>query len=78
MSHPDLPKTNPRLTRKEAAEYLRVTEGTLAVWATTGRYNLPYIKVGRKCVYLQVDLDRFMENRRVGEPINFSKSRQST
>jgi hypothetical protein len=34
------------LTRKAAAEYLGVKENTLAVWATTKRHPLPYIKVG--------------------------------
>ncbi|MCJ2375665.1 helix-turn-helix domain-containing protein [Vibrio sp. ZSDZ34] len=51
-----------RLNRKQAAEYLGVTEGTLAVWASTGRYQLPFIKVGRKVFYRQSDLDAFIES----------------
>ncbi len=51
------------LTRKDAAEYLGVTEGTLAVWASTGRYKLPFIKVGRKVLYAVEHLDNFLESR---------------
>lgn len=51
------------LTRKEAAKYLGVTEGTLAVWASTGRYKLPFIKVGRKVLYAAEHLDNFLESR---------------
>lgn len=52
-----------KLNRKMAAEYLGVTEGTLAVWASTGRYKLPFIKVGRKVFYTVADLDAFLESR---------------
>lgn len=56
MTHPQ------KLNRKQAAEYLGVTEGTLAVWASTGRYQLPFIKVGRKVFYRQSDLNAFIES----------------
>lgn len=39
------------LTRREAAVYLGVSEQTLAIWKCTGRYNLPYIKIGRLVKY---------------------------
>jgi predicted site-specific integrase-resolvase len=52
-----------KLNRKMAAECLGVTEGTLAVWASTGRYSLPFIKVGRKVFYTIADLDAFLESR---------------
>ncbi len=55
-----------RLTRKQAAKYLGVTDGTLSVWACTGRYNLPYFKCGRKVFYFEVDLNAFIENRMCG------------
>lgn len=54
------------LTRDQAAEYLGIAPQTLAVWATTGRYNLPFIKVGRCVRYRRHDLDRFLESRTVG------------
>ena len=53
------------LTREQAAEYLGIAPQTLAVWATTKRYNLPFIKVGRCVRYRQRDLDRFLEQRTV-------------
>lgn len=51
------------LSRKQAAEYLGTTESTLAVWATTKRYHLPYIKVGRLVKYRMSDLLAFVESR---------------
>lgn len=48
------------LNRKEAAKYLGLHHGTLRVWASTGRYNLPYYKVGGAVRYNQKDLDEFL------------------
>lgn len=39
------------LSRKKAAEYLNLAEHTLAVWACTGRNELPVIKIGRTVRY---------------------------
>lgn len=50
------------LSRKHAAEYLGIAEGTLAVWACTGRYDLPVIKIGRLSKYRISDLDTFIQN----------------
>jgi excisionase family DNA binding protein len=52
-------------TREQAAEYLSVREQTLAVWASTGRYSLPYVKVGRAVRYRLSDLDAFLARRTV-------------
>lgn len=49
------------LTRKEAAQFLGVSEGTLAVWKVTKRYPLPIIKVGRLVKYRQSDLIKFLD-----------------
>lgn len=38
-------------SRKEAAQFLGVTEHTLAVWACTGRYNLQVCKIGSRSMY---------------------------
>jgi hypothetical protein len=51
------------LTRKEAAAYLRITEATLAVWACTQRYALPFIKVGSTVRYRWGDLQGFLAAR---------------
>jgi len=53
---------NNKFNRKQAADYLGLSEGTLAVWASTGRYQLPFVKVGRKVFYRQSDLDQFIES----------------
>ena len=53
------------LSRPEAAAFLGIAEGTLAVWASTKRYSLPYIKVGRLVKYRLSDLEKFLEDRRV-------------
>lgn len=54
------------LSRQEAARYLGVTEHTLDVWASLGRYDLPYVKIGRLAKYRRVDLDQFISKRVVG------------
>ncbi len=51
---------------RAAATYLGVTAGTLEVWRCTGRYKIPYTKVGRHVRYRRVDLDRWLESRTVG------------
>ena len=48
---------------KEAAAILDVSPGTLGVWRSTGRYNLPFIKVGRNVRYRRADLDAWLEKR---------------
>ncbi|GEM78501.1 helix-turn-helix domain-containing protein [Vibrio breoganii] len=63
MSNELMSRFSDKMNRKAAAEYLGVTEGTLAVWASTGRYQLPFIKVGRKVFYTLKDLDAFIEGR---------------
>jgi excisionase family DNA binding protein len=54
---------NELLSRREAAAYLGIAENTLAIWKSSGRYNLPYIKLGRLVKYRRVDLDAFIMNR---------------
>jgi excisionase family DNA binding protein len=46
-----------------AAELLDVTSGTLSVWRTTGRYGLPFVKIGRKVRYRRADLLAWIERR---------------
>lgn len=50
-------------SRREASEFLRVTEGTLAVWASTKRYPLKFVKIGRLVKYRYADLIQFLEER---------------
>jgi len=46
-----------------AAEILGVSPGTLSVWRSTGRYNLPFVKIGRKVRYRRADLLAWLERR---------------
>lgn len=51
------------LTADEVAEILGVTPHTLAVWRSTGRYALRYVKSGRLVRYRAADLDNFIQRR---------------
>ncbi len=46
-----------------AAAVLDVSPGTLSVWRSTGRYALPFLKIGRKVRYRRADLMVWMESR---------------
>lgn len=52
---------------EQAAAFLGVQPSTLAVWRCTGRYPLPYVKVGRKVFYQQEHLERFVASRTHGD-----------
>jgi hypothetical protein len=51
------------LTEDQTAAILQVSPGTLSVWRSTGRYNLPFVKIGRKVRYRAGDLRQFIESR---------------
>lgn len=51
------------LDEHQAASTIDVTPGTLSVWRSTGRYNLPFIKVGRKVRYRRADLEAWLASR---------------
>lgn len=51
------------LDAEQAAEILDVTPGTLAVWRCSGRYALPFVKVGRKVRYRRADLEAWLVGR---------------
>ena len=53
------------LSAPEAAEYLGLRVQTLNIWRVTGRYGLPYIKLGRLVRYRRSDLDAWLESRLV-------------
>ena len=46
-----------------AAAMLDVSPGTLSVWRSTGRYALPFLKIGRKVRYRRADLLAWLEKR---------------
>lgn len=53
------------LPPSEVAEILGVSVGTLSVWASTGRWNLPFVKIGRKRMYRPEDVRAFIDRRTV-------------
>jgi excisionase family DNA binding protein len=50
------------LSRKEAAQYLGVSASTLANWASTRTFVIPFFRVGKAVRYRKSDLDAFIEN----------------
>ena len=70
LSHsiPSSKSLNPNselLTDVEAAKFLGLEPKTLAVWRSTKRYPLSYVKVGRLVRYYKSDLIAFLESLRV-------------
>lgn len=59
-AHANKNDDSPLLSRKAAARYLGVASQTLASWACTRKYNLPYVTIGRLAMYLKSDLDGFI------------------
>jgi helix-turn-helix protein len=55
--------SDPALDDKAAAAYLGVKPQTLAVWRCTGRYDLPFEKIGARVRYRQSALDAFRARR---------------
>ena len=60
-----LPWQEDRLRRPAAADYIGVAPGTLEVWASTGRYDIPYTKIGKIVYYRKSDLDQWIRSRTV-------------
>ncbi len=54
---------NDLLDEKQAATLLNVKPGTLSVWRSTGRYAIPFVKVGRSVRYRLSDLQAWIEGR---------------
>jgi hypothetical protein len=48
------------LTPREAAHLLRMAPATLAIWRCRKRYELNYLKVGRKVLYRRSDVEAFL------------------
>lgn len=54
----------------QAAELLRVKPGTLAIWRCTGRWSLPFLRVGRSVRYRRSDLEAWLSSRVHGRTPN--------
>ena len=55
------------ISPRDAAACLHVTPETLAVWRCTGRYDLKFVKVGRKVLYDKKDINSFIEQRKANK-----------
>ncbi len=51
------------LDEHAAAVMLDLSPDTLRVWRSTGRYNLPFLKIGRNVRYRRADLQMWLEAR---------------
>ena len=65
------------LTSEQVADILGVTGHTLAVWRSTGRYDLPYVKSGRLVRYRESDVTGFIE-RRIRSPAQIGSGSSRT
>ena len=52
-----------QLSPDEAAAYLGIKPQTLAVWRSAGRYDLPFVRVGRSIRYRVSDLEAWLVRR---------------
>lgn len=58
-------KTNELLNRDEAANFLRLSPGTLANWQSTQRQKIPCVKLGGRIFYRATDLQKWIEQNAV-------------
>ena len=56
------------LTPDEVSEILGVSKTTLAIWRSTQRYSLRWIKCGRLVRYHEDDVRCFIESQTMGKP----------
>lgn len=57
---------SPLIDRTGAAKIIGIRPQTLACWASTGRYRLPFVKIGRRAMYRRSDLQQFIERNVIG------------
>ena len=56
------PHPSTLLSQEETAELLGLDERTLEKWRLTGRYGLPFVKIGARVVrYKLADVEAFIE-----------------
>lgn len=53
------------LTTEQTGALLNISPGTLTIWRCKNTYPLAYIRVGRLIRYLESDVLRFIEKRRM-------------
>jgi hypothetical protein len=50
------------LTPKETGALMRKSEGTLAIWRSSRRYPLLFVKLGNRVFYRRRDVEAFIES----------------
>lgn len=61
-------RDNKLLTERETAAYLAIGMASLANWRSTGKVNIPCVRLGRAVRYRVSDLERFIAAQTVGAP----------
>lgn len=56
------------LTESQVAQLLDVSPKTLATWRSTGRYALPFLRIGARIRYRRQDVAAWLESRLHGAP----------
>lgn len=51
------------MDEKQTAEYLNVSTQTLSNWRCSGKYNLPFIRIGRAVRYRIDHLEKWLTSR---------------
>jgi len=54
----------PLLSEQDVSSLTGLAKGTLAVWRSTGRTDLAFVKLGRKVAYRPEDVEAFLERHR--------------
>ena len=52
------------LSPREAGDWLGIAPQTLAEWRCSGRYGLPFVKIGGRVAYRMADLEEWVARRR--------------
>ena len=68
------PEVDQLLNPEETADRLRTTPGTLAVWRSTKRYGLKFVRVGARVFYRASAIQRFIEQRETLETAHPNQS----
>ena len=63
MGNQNKPQLITLITPDETAAILGVSPGTMMVWRSTGRWNLPFVKVGGRVMYNPNDIQAFIKDR---------------
>lgn len=66
MSIAEITKPGLFLTPDDLESIYGIPKGTQAVWRCTGRYALPYIKVGRNVRYRREAIEEWLKGRERG------------